>query len=172
MSSEHEILDVVDENDIVIESRTRGEIHRLGLMHRAVHVLVFNQAGHLFLQKRSMSKDESPGKWDCSAAGHVDSGENYLDCAIRELQEELGIVPTADLVPLFKLQAREDTGMEHCWVYQITHDGPMILQEEEIDEGRWLAPHELDRLVAQGDQDLTGALHKIWRRLRADQLNA
>ncbi len=89
MSSEHEILDVVDENDVVIDRRTRGEIHRLGLKHRAVHVLVFNSAGHLFIQKRSMNKDECPGKWDCSAAGHVDSGEQYHEWAVRELHEEL-----------------------------------------------------------------------------------
>ena len=60
-------------------------------MHRAVHILVFNQRGELFLQKRSMSKDNDPGMWDSSAAGHVDSGESYLDCATREIEEELGV---------------------------------------------------------------------------------
>ena len=166
MSVEHELLDVVDENDVVIETRTRGEIHRLGLMHRSVHVLVFNEAGHLFIQKRSMNKDESPGKWDCSAAGHVDSGEEYADCAVRELEEELGFTPGNDLMPLFKVRAHEDTGMEHCWVYQVTYDGPMVLQAEEIDEGRWLAPEELDKLVAEKNKDLTAALQRIWGRLR------
>ena len=170
MSSEHELLDVVDEIDVVIDRRTRGEIHRLGLTHRAVHVLVFNSDGHLFIQKRSMSKDESPGKWDCSAAGHVDSGEQYHECAVRELNEELGFAPTNELNPLFKLKAAEDTGMEHCWVYQTTYDGPMVLQEEEIDEGQWLTPDALDRLIAEGCPELTGALQRIWQRYRSEQL--
>ncbi|MDH3859471.1 MAG: NUDIX domain-containing protein, partial [Gammaproteobacteria bacterium] len=76
MSVSHELLDVVDENDNIIAVKTRGEIHAECLMHRAVHILVFNSAGELFLQKRSLSKDEQPGKWDSSAAGHVDSGES------------------------------------------------------------------------------------------------
>ena len=75
MSSSHELLDVVDDNDEVIAIKTRGEIHARGLMHRSVHILVFNSRGEVFLQKRSLSKDEQPGKWDSSAAGHVDSGE-------------------------------------------------------------------------------------------------
>ena len=56
-----ELLDVVDAEDRVIGVKTRGEIHAQGLMHRAVHILVFNSKGELFLQKRSMSKDENPG---------------------------------------------------------------------------------------------------------------
>ncbi len=169
MSSEHEILDVVDENDVVIDRRTRGEIHRLGLKHRAVHVLVFNSAGHLFIQKRSMNKDECPGKWDCSAAGHVDSGEQYHECAVRELHEELGFKPTSDLIPLFKLDAAADTGMEHCWVYQTTYDGAMVLQEEEIDEGQWLTADDLDGLIAEQRSDYTEVLQRIWKRYRTEQ---
>ncbi|MCZ6882595.1 MAG: NUDIX domain-containing protein, partial [Gammaproteobacteria bacterium] len=85
-----ELLDVVDEDDRIVCVKTRGEIHELGLMHRSVHILVFNSQRQLFIQKRSMSKDNQPGLWDSSAAGHVDSGEDYHSCAIRELAEELG----------------------------------------------------------------------------------
>ena len=86
-----EIFDVVNERDEVIGQQSRSEVHRLGLMHRAVHVLVFNAAGQVFLQKRSMKKDRQPGLWDSSASGHVDSGEDYDACAVRELREEIGL---------------------------------------------------------------------------------
>ena len=72
-----EIFDVVNERDEVIGQQPRSEVHRLGLMHRAVHVLVFNAAGQVFLQKRSMKKDRQPGLWDSSASGHMDTGEDY-----------------------------------------------------------------------------------------------
>src|SRR6266446_2861813 len=49
-----EIFDVVNESDEVIGQERRSEVHRLGLQHRAVHVLVFNARGEVFLQKRSM----------------------------------------------------------------------------------------------------------------------
>ena len=73
-----EIFDVVNERDEVVDQKPRAEVHRLGLLHRAVHILVFNSAGQVFLQKRSMSKDTHPGTWDSSTSGHVDSGEDYL----------------------------------------------------------------------------------------------
>ncbi len=82
---ENERLYEVDEHDRVVNARSRGDLHRLGLRHRAVHILVCNHKGDVFLQKRAMSKDINPGLWDTSAAGHVDFGESYVDSARREL---------------------------------------------------------------------------------------
>ena len=96
-----EWLSEVDEQDVVIGRRRRDEIHRLGLRHRSVHILVFNPGGELFLQRRSLSKDIHPGLWDTSAAGHVDAGEAYERTAWRELGEELGIGASIGVVVLF-----------------------------------------------------------------------
>src|ERR1035441_8920467 len=108
-----EIFDVVNERDEVIGQEPRGEVHRLGLMHRAVHVLVFNAAGQVFLQKGSMTKDRQPGLWDSSASGHVDAGEDYDACATRELHEEIGLQLSAAPQRLFKLAAFAETDQEH-----------------------------------------------------------
>jgi isopentenyldiphosphate isomerase len=166
VSVSQELLDVVDEQDNVIAVRRRGEIHAEGLMHRAVHILVFNSSGDLFLQKRSLSKDEQPGKWDSSAAGHVDSGEQYLDCARREIGEELGIVADQPMQLLFKLPASALTGNEHCMVYRYCFDGPLVLQPEEIDDGLWIDPATMDQRVADKDASLTTAVCLIWQKYR------
>ncbi len=166
MQNSQELLDVVDENDRVTGVKARGEIHALGLMHRATHILVFDNDGQLFIQKRSMSKDNDPGLWDSSAAGHVDSGEDYYACAVRELGEELGIVVDTPLETLFHLPPTAVTGMEHCTVYQCRHEGPFELQADEIDEGKWISVGEMDRRVSEADPTVTNALRLIWKKMR------
>ncbi len=162
-----ELLDVVDLQDRVIGMKTRGEIHAKGLMHRAVHILVFNSAGQLFIQKRSMSKDENPGQWDSSAAGHVDSGETYLQCAVRELAEELGLATNTCLLEfLFHVEPSSINGMEHSDVYCCSYDGELRLQADEIDDGRWLGIEEMDQMSADRESDLTEVFRVIWQNYR------
>jgi isopentenyldiphosphate isomerase len=159
-----EIFDVVNERDEVIGRQPRAEVHRRGLMHRAVHVLVFNAAGQVFLQKRSMQKDRQPGVWDSSASGHVDSGEDYDACAVRELREEIGLQLAAAPTQLFKLAACAETDQEHVWVYRCEAEGPFRLDPEEIERGGWYAPDEVTRWMAECPEDFASALRVIWRK--------
>src|SRR5215469_6581920 len=138
-----EIFDVVNERDEVIDQRPRSEVHRLGLMHRAAHILVFNARGRVFLQKRSMSKDRQPGLWDSSASGHLDKGETYDACAMRELREEIGLRLAQPPQPLFKLAASPETDQEHVWVYRCSAEGPFTLHPEEIECGDWFDADEV-----------------------------
>jgi 8-oxo-dGTP pyrophosphatase MutT (NUDIX family) len=112
MAQGEEFFDVVDEKDCVTGRLARSEVHRLGLRHRATHMLVFNGRGELFLQQRSLAKDMWPGVWDSSAAGHVDSGEEYDASAVRELGEELGLTEGVEVERWFRLEATVETGME------------------------------------------------------------
>ena len=163
-----EIFDVVNEHDEVIGCRTRSEVHRLGLMHRAVHVLLFNSQGKVFLQLRSMKKDRQPGVWDSSASGHVDSGEHYDACAVREVREELGVTLEIPLKKLYKLPASAETDQEHVWVYQGRAEGPFTLPPDEIERGGWFAPKEVTRWIAERPQDFASALLAIWERLQRE----
>jgi 16S rRNA (adenine1518-N6/adenine1519-N6)-dimethyltransferase len=159
-----EVFDVVNERDEVVGRDTRAEVHRLGLMHRAVHVLIFNSAGQAFLQKRSMSKDRHPGVWDSSASGHVDSGEEYGPCAVREAREELGVALSEALQPLFKLPASPETDQEHVWVYEARHDGPFHLNPQEIERGEWLDPKDVSARVKTRPEEFAPAFRHIWLR--------
>ena len=161
-----EILEVVDDEDRVIGTERRGVIHARCLMHRSAQVLLFNTAGDLFLQKRSANKDEFPGLWDSSAAGHLNPGESYHQCALRELEEELGIRHSEKLTLLFKFRASADTGHEHCTVFRCVSDSPVSLQAEEVDEGKWLSPGEMDYWVDNRGPLLTPAIRRIWLKLR------
>jgi isopentenyldiphosphate isomerase len=160
-----EIFDIVNERDDVIGQKPRSEVHRLGLMHRAVHVLVFNAAGQIFLQKRSQQKDRQPGLWDSSASGHVDSGEDYDACALRELREEIGLQLTEAPARLFKLAASLETDQEHVWVYRCQAEGPFPLHPEEIECGGWFTPPEVARWMAERPGEFASALLLIWSKV-------
>ena len=111
-----EMIDIVDANDEVIGSAPRSEVHARGLRHRAVHMLILDGQGRIYLQRRAAHKDVDGGLWDTSAAGHVDSGEDYLAAAQRELGEELSLADVA-LRALCELPAQRDTGHEFVRVY-------------------------------------------------------
>ncbi|MFH2125498.1 MAG: NUDIX domain-containing protein [Pseudomonadota bacterium] len=86
-----ELLPVVDDQDRQVGLASRSQVHGQGLLHRAVHVLLFDLDDNLWLQRRSQAKDTYPGMWTSSASGHLDPGEDYYAAAQRELREELGL---------------------------------------------------------------------------------
>jgi isopentenyldiphosphate isomerase len=162
-----EIFDVVNERDEVIGQAPRKEVHARGLWHRAVHVLVFNPRGEVFLQKRSMLKDTAQGRWDSSSSGHVNTGETYDACAVRELREEIGLSVAQPPRRIFKVDACEETGWEFCWVYRCESDGPFILHPEEIETGGWFAPAFLAQWVIEKPEDFAPAFLLIWNYFQA-----
>ena len=164
-----EIFDVVDERDEVTGRELRREVHRLGLRHRAVHVLVFNASGHVFLQKRSKLKDTFPGAWDSSASGHVDHGETYDACAVRELREEIGLRTILAPKRLFKIDACPRTGMEFVWVYRCEAEGPFVLKPDELEAGGWFAPEVVTRWLRESPDQFAGGMIVIWDRLESDK---
>jgi len=123
---------------------------------------VFDSRGRLFLQKRSATKDTFPRAWDSSCSGHLGCGEDYDMCAVRELQEEIGLVTTEPPKRLFKVDACEETGQEHVWVYECHSDGPLSLNAEELEGGDWFTPEEIDRWIAERPQEFAPAFPKIW----------
>jgi isopentenyldiphosphate isomerase len=160
-----EIFDIVNDCDEVIGRLPRAQVHREGRKHRAVHVLVFNARGEVFLQKRSPTKDTFPGAWDSSASGHVASGEGYDAAVARELREELGLVIGSPPRRLFKIPACEETGEEFVWVYCLDSEGPFVLHPGEIERGEWFAPRRVNDWIKERPGDFAGSFALIWRML-------
>lgn len=97
-------LELLDERDQ--DGRPTGKVqarmimHRSGMAHGTAHVWLIRPNGkggyEFLLQKRSAGKDSFPGCYDISSAGHVPAGDDYLESALRELKEELGIEAEAE----------------------------------------------------------------------------
>jgi 16S rRNA (adenine1518-N6/adenine1519-N6)-dimethyltransferase len=154
-------LPVVDDQDRLLGDAPRAEVHGNNLRHRAVHILVFNQLGELFLQKRSRWKDRHSRLWDSSAAGHVDAGEDYDVAANRELSEELGVA--ANLTRVAKLSASEKTGQEFIWLYQARHDGPFELARSEIECGEFFPTDVVSDWVKARPDDFAPGFVECWQ---------
>ena len=152
---------VVDEEDRLLGDAPRAEVHGNNLRHRAVHILIFNGLGELFLQKRSRWKDRHPLLWDSSAAGHVEAGEGYDATAIRELKEELGV--TAALTRVAKLPASERTGQEFIWLYRAQHDGPFALAPSEIEHGEFFPADVVAEWVKTRPADFAPGFLECWK---------
>ncbi len=159
-----EVFDVVDENDQVIRQESRATVHAEGLLHRAVHILVFNKYKEVFIQKRSLLKDTYPGAWDSSAAGHVDSGESYTACALRELEEELGIeLDEEEIQELAQLSPSENTGWEFVHLYLARWDGQLRYPCSEIETGVWIKLEELEEWVRARPEDFASGFLGCWK---------
>jgi len=71
--------------------KTKADVHRDGDWHRAAHLWIVHRDGRVLLQKRAAVKENWPGKWDVSVAGHVAAGEDAMTAAVREAREEIGL---------------------------------------------------------------------------------
>lgn len=86
-----ELLDVLNEQGKPTGLvKPRKEIQQTGEWHKAAHVWIINLQEEVLITRRSLDASTSPGAWTMSAGGHVGAGEKSLDCAQRELKEEVG----------------------------------------------------------------------------------
>lgn len=149
MSQPDEVFEVVDEQGRVLRLASRGECHGdPSLLHRVAHVLVFEEAGRLFLQKRAVHKDIQPGKWDTSVGGHLCPGEDAEQGALRELEEELGI-QGAKLERLYQYIMRSAVETELVTTFRTVWVGEIRPNARELAEGRFWSAGEIEAALGQ-----------------------
>lgn len=131
-----EILDLYTETgELTGKTEKRQTIHQFGLWHKTAQLWILNSKNELLFQFRSADKDCFPSRWDVSSAGHIPAGDDILESALRELQEELGLDAEAtEVEKLFEVKESficESTGAldnEIAEVFLLRRD----LQRQEI----------------------------------------
>lgn len=159
-----ELFDVVDENDEVVGKAARSEVHSKNLLHRAVHVFVFNKNGDLWLQRRSLRKDMNPGVWDSSVSGHLDSGEGYLSAAVREMGEEIGIekVSPEDVEYVLSMKPCPENGWEHVHLFASQFEGKVRYPASEIDSMMLFPLVEIKAWMTSNPDDFSPAFRLVF----------
>jgi len=145
-----EIIQIVDIDNKETDSVPRRVMREKGLIHRACYILVFNEQGQLFLQKRTATKDLYPSCWDIAAGGVVLAGESYGLSAERELLEELG-VKAENFTHLFDQYFEEDENRVWGRVFSCVHNGPFVLQKEEVADGFFMDVAAIFELSSRED---------------------
>ena len=146
-----EYFQLSDSNGNPLGMATREECHgNPALIHLVVHLHVFDPDGRLFLQRRALSKDTNPGKWDTSVGGHVNAGEAIEHAMLREAKEELGI-DAAGAKKLFGYLYRSGSfETEFAWCYRIVYRGEIHADPVEIMDGRFFSASEIDSMAGTG----------------------
>lgn len=152
-----ERIDIVDTNGVPTGATVlKSEAHRKGLLHQSVHIWLYNLKGEILIQKRNTNKDVYPNYWDVSVAGHIGAGENVTLAAVREIEEEIGLIITAeDLIPVEGVIDQKthangiiDHEYHHVFFCELKEDrSNLTLQQEEVAEIRWIHFEQLARLI-------------------------
>lgn len=156
-----EPIEVVDEYCRSLGILARGEVHAKGLYHRAVHIFLFNTKGEIFLQRRSLDREENPGLWNSSASGHVNPGEALYVAAKRELMEELGL--KVKLEDLFQVVPSLETNWECITLFKGETDKVPKPNPREIIEGRFFTIQELEKLLEESPEIFSPVFRYLWK---------
>jgi isopentenyl-diphosphate delta-isomerase len=161
-SNDYDPIVLVDAHDVPQGVAPKIEVHRHGLKHRAISVLLRNHAGDMLVHRRSAAKYHSGGLWTNACCSHPRPGEDSGAAARRRLGEEMGI--SATLAPLFTAHYRAAVSNgyiedEVVHVFGGTYEGPFSPDPAEVAEWKWIPLAELAADLA-GRPDL----YTIWLR--------
>jgi len=147
---DEEWFDIVDEEGGVKGKAPRSVCHSgPGRLHPVVHLHIIDSKDRIFLQKRAMSKEILPGKWDTAVGGHIASGETIEDGLKREAAEELGITAfEARLIGKYVWET--DIESELVFMFISRYDKAISINKEEIDEGKSWRIKKIKETIGKG----------------------
>ena len=151
-----EIWDLYNLNNEVIGEHIRGEEMPEEGYHLVVHIWIRNSKGQYLMTKRSAKKKTYPLMWEC-VGGSVLKGEKSLEAAIREVQEEVGIILSPEQGRKILTQVRDYAGGKRVNaindIYLFSYDGLILLSEaltDEVAEDAWMNREEILSLYHSG----------------------
>ena len=158
------MIDVLDSNgDPTGEVLSRKEVHRLGKLHRAVHLYLFNKENNLLLQRRSAYADHYPSMFSISVTGHVDAGERSIEAVRRALREELELHANhEDFRLLFSSRREEklsptyiDRQINDVYACRLDFDiQNLSFDPTEVSELKCVSLSHFKKIVESGDEEI------------------
>ncbi len=163
MINKDEMLFVVDEDNNPVEPMPRSIVHAQGLWHRTTSVWVMNHQKLILCDRRSIMKENDPEMWEANFGGHMAPGEDYLDNAVTELAEEIGIKARKEDLREFGI-CKSDRSHSFEGNFVLLWDGntkDLKLEEEEVEEVAWFEVGELRKIFGREDDDWVIQGHEL-----------
>lgn len=152
-----ELWDLYDKNrNLTGRDHVRGAEIPQGCYHLVVHVWIRNSAGQYLMSQRSADRPTFPLMWEC-VGGSVTKGEGSLTGALRETEEEVGLIFSPEDGVLVHSEVRE---MYHgkrfadildVWLF--AYDGPIDLEKAttpEVAQAEWMTKEQIKELQDSG----------------------
>jgi len=151
--SQNELLTEVDGNNVVIGPIQRGVAHNSpNKIYRTIYVVVKDKNSKILLQKRSSTKDLYPGCWDLSVGGHVIYGDSYTGTAVKELEEELGIITSAKelkLVGEVLVKLPMSNEFFRVFDYELKSQDNIRFETNEVSKTMWMSIEQIKESIQQ-----------------------
>ncbi|MBI2984835.1 MAG: NUDIX domain-containing protein [Candidatus Kerfeldbacteria bacterium] len=130
--------------EAIPRTRSGSQVHAQHLLHRAVHILIFDQAGRVFLRQRAGDKELSPGRWSSSVGQHVFAGQSPEPAATEALKDFLGL--DVKLEFLGEEHIEDETENELVTFYVGQGDTIPRINTVHSAGGSWLSVDDIQRM--------------------------
>jgi len=145
-----EWVPLVDKNGNVTGKVPRSEVHNGSkLLHPVVHLHVLNRNKAILLQKRPITKDIQPGRWDTAVGGHISEGETLEQALKKEAFEEIGLVDfSAKLHKMYVFESEVEKELIYMFItfdYKNYH-----VHSDEVEEARFWTKHQIENNLGEG----------------------
>ena len=141
----------------------KSEAHKHGWFHNTIHLWLYTNKGEILLQQRSHKKLIYPLLWDVSVAGHIDAGETFIEAALRETLEEIGLELNPNMltkigVELHKSSYDDGTIQDHEFhhIYIAILERNILElkpQEDEVEALKLVTFHEFENLLKHSESN-------------------
>lgn len=142
------LIDIVNEQDEIIGQEEIEEVHRRGLLHRSVHVLIMNSQGMLFCRQRKLDSLRYPGYWSTAVGAHLTSGQSYETEAQSALQATLGIACALALMGKVRVKDGIENEINALYIGRIDASLKLDINFKRVAGGRFFNADELAHLTA------------------------
>lgn len=144
-----EIWDLYDSDRKTLgKTHVRGVPLQSGTFHLVVHIFIRNDKGELLVSKRHPDKPYGL-LWEC-AGGSVTAGESSLEGALREVEEELGIIGDPERMKLLHQATRETHHVDYWLLHSNAGIEQLKLQPEEVVDAKWVDKAAYDEMIRKG----------------------